>query len=97
MSCECEWSLINPLQEIQHRKEKDPNQIDEMPEQARHLDSIDVPVRVGPEHLSVRSPDVGNKNRAAEHVKGVPGRQRKVNGKVKDVTRNEDREPLDGS
>src|SRR5262245_6096322 len=69
-----------PLQEIQSREEKDPDQIDEMPEQSRVLDSVGEPHRIRLPELRAGTPEIRVHHHPAEDVETVQSSQGEIDG-----------------
>src|SRR6476660_10312068 len=76
------WSLVMDarLQEIEGREQEDPDQIHEMPEEARVLDAIGKPLRVRLPELRAGPQEVGVHAHPAEHVEHVQARQGEIDG-----------------
>src|SRR6266699_3546778 len=78
------WSLVisdmGCLQKIQSREQEDPDQIHEMPEEARVLDPVDEPLRVRLPELRAGAPEIGVHTHPAEHVEHVQAGQGEVEG-----------------
>src|SRR3954471_11059036 len=82
------WSLVMDsmdairaaLEQIQRREEKDPDQIHEVPEQARVLDSVGEPLRVRVPLLRAGPQEVRVHAHPAEHVEHVEAGQGEVDG-----------------
>src|SRR4029453_16940565 len=75
------WSLVVMnfrLQKIQSREQEDPDQVDEVPEEARVLDAVGEPRRIRLPELRARTPEVGVHHHAADHVQHVQPGQREV-------------------
>ena len=68
------------LQKIQRREEEDPDQIHEMPEEARVLDPVGEPHRIRLPELRAGAPEIGVHHHPAEHVEHVQAGQRVVDG-----------------
>src|SRR4029450_2617767 len=75
------WSLVmDVLQKIQGREKEEPDQIDEMPEDARVRDPGREPPRVPVPELAAGAPEIGVHHHPAEHVAHVQASQRVVDG-----------------
>src|SRR5688572_4798831 len=75
------WSLVmDLLQKIQGREKEDPDQVDEMPEEARVLDPVGEPHRVRLPELRAGAPEIGVHHHPAEHVEHVQAGQGVVEG-----------------
>ena len=62
---------MDVLQKIQGREEEDPDQIHEMPEEARVLDPIGEPHGIRLPELRARTPEIGVYHHPAKHVEHV--------------------------
>src|SRR5687768_16257663 len=75
------WSLMyGHLQKIQDREEEDPDQIHEMPEEARVLDPVGEPCRVRLVELRARAPEIGVHRHPAQHMEHVQAGQGEIDG-----------------
>src|SRR4029450_4714921 len=68
------------LQKIQGRKEENPDQIDEVPEEARVLDPVGEPRRIRLPELRTGTPEIRVHYHPAEHVETVQTGQGVVDG-----------------
>src|SRR5687767_11343425 len=75
------WSLVmDLLQKIQGREKEDPDQIHEMPEEARVLDAVGEPDWIRLPELRAGTPEIGVHHHTAEHVEHVQASQGVVDG-----------------
>src|SRR5215212_5033117 len=68
------------LQQVKGWEQEDPDQIDEVPEQARVLDPVREPLRVRLPELGARSPEIGVHRQPGEDVKHVQPGQGEIQG-----------------
>src|SRR6185436_8276367 len=66
------------LQKIQSREEKDPDQVDKMPEEARMLNPIDEPLRVRLIELRAGTPEIRVHRHPTDDVKHVQTGEREI-------------------
>src|SRR5258705_2926458 len=68
------------LQEIEGREEEDPDQIHEMPEEARVLDPVGEPLRIRLPQLRAGTPEIRAHHHPAKHVEPVQSGQVEIDG-----------------
>src|SRR5262245_36514959 len=92
-----EWeSLIEcGSQEVENGKEEDPDQVNEVTEQARNFDAVGVTLRILLPEFGAGAPKIGDDNSAAQHVQAVQRGQGEINREVSAVSRHEGRKALD--
>src|SRR5262245_43681588 len=66
------------LQQIEDREEEDPDQVEEVPEEARVLDAVREVLGIGLPELRPGSPEVSIHRHAADHVQAVQSGEREV-------------------
>src|SRR5205085_7487120 len=89
-SCSCvsgsvtSFSLIGSKRALLHQiktgKQKDPNQVDEVPVQADHFDAIGVPLPLRGPHLVAEEEEVAEHDHAADDMQAVQAGEREVDG-----------------
>src|SRR5713101_3460724 len=77
------WSLVVAsmgcrLQKVEGREEEDPDQIHEMPEEARVLDPVGEPLRIRLPELRAGTPEIRVHGHPAKHVKPVQSGQGEI-------------------
>src|SRR5262245_62012259 len=77
------------LQQVENREEEDPDQIDEVPEEARVLDPVGEVLGIGLPELGARSPEVGVHSHAADHVQTVQAGEREVDRQERALARHQ--------
>src|SRR5207342_325304 len=76
------WSLVmdGRLQKVESREQEDPDQIHEVPEEARVLDPVGEPLWIRLPELRAWPPEIGVHHHPAKHVQHVQAGQREIDG-----------------
>jgi hypothetical protein len=82
------------LEEIKHREKEDPDQVDEVPEQAGDLDAVDITFRVRLPHLGI-APDIKDDDGPGQDVQAVQGSEGEIERKIGAVSRDKGGKALD--
>src|SRR5438876_11767362 len=80
-------SAINNSQQVQHRKQEDPDKVDEMPVESGELDAVRELVGVLAPQSGAGADEVRHHDHAAEELQPVKPRQREIDSQERAVPR----------
>src|ERR1700730_8829497 len=80
--------IVHALEQIKEREDKNPDQIDKVPEKAADFDAIGEVLRISLVNLFTdRQPHVEKNQNATEHVRSMKSGDREVAGEIRTVPR----------
>src|SRR5437762_4000628 len=89
------WRIVHGSEQIEKREDKNPDQIDKVPEKSGHFDAIGKMLGIALiNFFADRKPHVKKHQDAAEHVRAVQSSDREITREVGAVPRTEAVDPL---